>query len=119
MKKQVIIAAVALGAFVFGTNNVQAQAQATTEVNIILNDVISFGSGSVANGGQVDFNYITAADYNDGLGAVNVANSLIVTSTKNFDVKVKAEGANFTDGTNNIPVDVLTINAAAGGSMAG
>jgi len=92
---------------------------ATTTVNINLSDVISIDNGSVAIGGLVEFNYVTAADYNNGLGAVTVPNSLIVTSTKNFDVKVKAVGANFTNGTNNIPVNVLTIKAATGGSMAG
>lgn len=117
MKKQIIIATLALGAIVFGTNNVQAQT-ATTTVNIILNDVISIDAGSVAIGGAVDFNYVTAADYNSTKNVV-VANSLIVTSTKNFDIKVKADGDNFTDGTNNIPVNVLTIKAATGGSMTG
>ena len=118
MKKQIIIATLALGAIVFGTNNVQAQNHtATTAVNIILSDVISI-DGGVAIGGAVDFNYLTAADYNSTKNAV-VENSLIVTSTKNFDVKVKADGANFTNGSNNIPVDVLTIKAATGGSMAG
>ncbi|WP_026451266.1 hypothetical protein [Aequorivita capsosiphonis] len=119
MKKQLIIATLALGAIVFGTNNVQAQNHtATTAVNIILSDVISIDAGSVANGGAVDFNYVTAEDYNSTKTAT-VANSLIVTSTKNFDVKVKADGANFINGSNNIPVDVLTIKAATGGSMAG
>jgi len=114
MKKQLIIATLALGAIVFGTNNVQAQNKtATTAVNIILNDVISIDAGSVANGGVVDFNYVTAADYNSDK-SVNVPTSLKVTSTKNFDVKVKAEGSNFSDGTNNIPVDVMTIKAAGG-----
>jgi len=114
MKKQLIIATLALGAIVFGTNNVQAQNHtATTAVNIILNDVISIDAGSIANGGAVDFNYVTAADYNTDT-TVNVPTSLIVTSTKNFDVKVKAEGTNFSDGTNNIPVDVMTIKAAGG-----
>ena len=44
---------------------------------------------------------------------------MIVTSTKNFDVKVKADGANFSFGSNTIPVDVLTIKAATGGTIAG
>ncbi|MDN6289717.1 MAG: hypothetical protein L0J63_05430 [Tetragenococcus koreensis] len=119
MKKQVIIAAVALGAFVFGTNKIQAQNHtATTAVNIILNDVISIDPGSVASGGQVDFNYVTAEDYNTST-TVNVPNSLIVTSTKSFGIKVKADGPNFTDGTNNIPVDVLRIKIAQGGTMTG
>src|SRR5690606_28390757 len=117
MKKQIIIATLALGAIIFGTNNTQAQT-ATTAVNIKLSDVISIDAGSVANGGIVDFNYVTAEDYNTTKTAT-VENSLIVTSTKNFDVKVKAEGENFTNGANVIPVNVLTIKAAAGGSMAG
>lgn len=115
MKKQVIIAALAFGAFVFGTNNAQAQDQISTQVNIVLSDVISFESGSIANGGLVAFNYVTAEDYNSTL-SVKVPKSLKVTSTKNFDVKVKADGANFTDGTNDIPVDVLTIKPVPGGT---
>ena len=119
MTKQIAIAALTIGAIVLGTNNIQAQNHtATTAVNIILNDVISIDAGSVAIGGAVDFNYVTAADYNNDKTAT-VENSLKVTSTKNFNVNVKADGASFTDGTNLIPVNVLTIKAAAGGTMAG
>src|SRR5690606_23773461 len=119
MKKQLIIATLALGAILFGTNNAQAQNHtATTTVNIVLNDVISIDAGSISIGGAVDFNYVTAADYNTTKTAT-VENSLIITSTKNFDVKVKAEGENFTNGANVIPVNVLTIKAAAGVFMAG
>lgn len=119
MKNKIILSALALGAFIFGINNVQAQNHnATTAVHIILNDVISIDDGSIANGGRVDFNYVTANDYNTST-TVNVPNSLIVTSTKNFNIHVKADGPNFTDGTNNIPIDVMTIKAATGGSMAG
>jgi hypothetical protein len=42
-----------------------------------------------------------------------------VTSTKNFNVKVKAGGANFMNGTNVIPVNVLTIKAAAASATMG
>lgn len=121
MKKQIVIAALALGAFIFGTSNAQAQATsnaASTTVNLILSDVISIDAGSVASNGVVDFNYVTSADYNTAKN-VTVANSLIVTSSKNFDVKVKAGGADFTNGTNKIPVDVLKIQAVTGGSMVG
>ncbi|MEM0518017.1 peptidoglycan-binding protein LysM [Aequorivita flava] len=116
MKNLVIISTLALGAFFFGTNNAAAQNNtATTTVNIILADVISIDAGSVAIGGEVAFNYVTAADYNTDT-TINVPNSLKVTSTKNFDIKVKADGANFTNGTNNIPVNVLTIKPVAGGT---
>ena len=120
MKKQIAIAALTIGAIVLGTNNVQAQNHtATTAVNIILNDVISIDATSIANGGAVDFKYVTAEDYNKDKTAI-VRNSLIVTSTEEFNVNVKADGnfLNKTAGTN-IPVDVLTIKAATGGSMNG
>ncbi len=120
MKNSIIIAAFALGAFVFGTNQAQAQEEATTTVNITLADVISIDAGSVASGGEINFNYVTAKDYNEGLDAVTQENALIVTSTKNFDVKVKAGGDDFLYGTiATIPVDVLTISVSAGGTMGG
>ena len=120
MKKQIVIATLAFGAILFGTNNVQAQnTTATTTVNITLNDVISIDAGSTAIVNSVDFNYVTAADYNTDQ-TITKANSLKVTSTKNFNVKVKAGGANFMNGTNLIPVNVLTIKAAtAAGTMGG
>ena len=120
MIKQIAISALTIGAIIVGTNNVKAQnTTATTNVNITLNDVISIDAGSTAIGGTVAFNYVTAADYNSDQ-TVTKANSLKVTSTKNFNVKVKAGGPNFVNGSNSIPVDVLTIKAAeAPGSMGG
>ncbi len=122
MKKQIVIAALTFGAIILGTNKVQAQtttATATTTVNITLKDVISIDAGSIAIGNNVDFNYVTAADYNSDQ-TVTKANSLKVTSTKNFSVNVKAGGATFVNGTNLIPVNVLTIKAAtASGTMGG
>ena len=122
MKKQIIISALALGAFVLGTSNVQAQTgknsnPVSTSVNIKLSDVISIDSG-VAVGGIVDFNYTTTTDYNTAKN-VTVDESLVITSSRNFDVKVKAEGTNFVNGTNLIPVDVLEVEAVTGGSMTG
>ena len=120
MKKQIIIATLALGAFVLGTKNTQAQDSnpVSTTVNIILADVISIDEGSIASNGVVDFNYVTTTDYNSAKN-VTVENSLIITSSNNFDVKVKAEGENFVNGSNFIPVNVLQVKAVAGGTMAG
>ncbi|BFO68699.1 peptidoglycan-binding protein LysM [Chryseobacterium sp. S0630] len=120
MKKQIVITALTFGAIILGSNKVQAQnTTATTAVNITLNDVISIDAGSTAIGGTVAFNYVTAADYNSDQ-TITKANSLKVTSTKNFNVKVKAGGPNFVNGLNSIPVDVLTIKAAtAAGTMGG
>ena len=120
MKKQIAIAAFTIAAIVLGTNTVQAQnTTATTTVSITLSDVISIDTGSTAGGGTVAFNYVTAADYNT-VQTVAQANALKITSTKNFNVKVKAGGTDFKNGTNLIPVNVLTIKAAtAAGTMGG
>jgi hypothetical protein len=119
MKNLLIISTLALGAFFFGTKNAQAQNHtATTTVNITLADVISIDAGSIATNGTVDFNYVTANDYNSAQ-TKTVAKSLIVTSTKNFNVTLKADGANFMNGAFVIPVSVLTVRASAGGNMAG
>ncbi len=120
MTRHIAIAALSIGAFILGTNNSCAQnTTATTTVNITLSDVISIDAGSTAIGNTVNFNYATAADYNSDQ-TLTKANSLKVTSTKNFNVKVKAGGANFMNGTNVIPVNVLTIKAAtASGTMGG
>lgn len=115
MKKQIIIATLALGAIVFGTNNVQAQAgltdNAQTKVNIILSDVISIDASAT----EVTFTYDSAAAYNSDQD-YDVADNLKVTSTRSFDIAVKAASENFSDGTNNIPVSVLSINPISGGS---
>ena len=126
MKKQIIIAAVALGAFVFASTNAQAQeasAQAgkttnpvSTTVNITLGDVISIETG---NNATVDFSYTTSADYNK-TKEQTIENNIKVTSSSNFNINVKAGGTDFRYGTvGSIPVSVLDIKAVEGGSMDG
>ncbi|MCM4167649.1 hypothetical protein KCTC52924_00840 [Arenibacter antarcticus] len=119
MKKQIITATLALGAIVFGTNNVMAQNatdEATATVNIQLADVISIDLGSGTE--SVDFKYLTAASYNT-TQTIEKPNSLIVTSTESFNINVKADGLNFKNGTEEIPVGVLWIKPATGGEMDG
>lgn len=120
MRKQLIIAALSLAAIALGTNNVQAQDsdEVGTTINITLADVLSIDEGSVASEGAVDFNYVNTNDYNSDK-SVTVPNSLVIISSKNFDVKVKSEGANFVSGSNNIPVDVLQVKAVSGGTLVG
>jgi hypothetical protein len=120
MKKQIVIAASFLGAIALGNNQVLAQnsEQISTSVNIILADIISMDVGTVASGGSVDFNYLNTTDYNSSKN-VTVPNSLVIISSKNFDVKVKSEGANFVSGANVIPVDILQVKAIPGGSLTG
>ncbi|QQQ29059.1 peptidoglycan-binding protein LysM [Chryseobacterium indoltheticum] len=120
MKKQIAIAALTIGAVVLGTDQVLAQnsEQASTSVNIILADVIAMDIGTAASEGAVDFNYGSTNDYNSSKN-VTVPNSLVIISSKNFDVKVKSEGANFVSGANAIPVDILQVKAVPGGSLVG
>ncbi|ACU07222.1 hypothetical protein FIC_00769 [Flavobacteriaceae bacterium 3519-10] len=124
MKNSFAIAALTITAIVLGTDNVQAQtvpaltASATTTATITLSDVISIDTGSAAAGGTVGFNYASAADYNTAQ-TVAQASALKVTSTKQFSVNVKAGGESFINGTNLIPVNVLTIKAAAAPGIMG
>lgn len=120
MKRQIFITALSLVAIVLGTNKILAQnsEQVSTSVNIILADIISMDVGSVASGGAVDFNYVNTADYNSSKN-VTVPNSLVIISSKNFDVKVKSEGTHFVSGANVIPVDILQVKAIPGGSLVG
>jgi len=120
MKKQIAIGVFSLGLISLGTNQISAQSSdhVGTSVNIILADIISIDEGSVASGGAVDFNYQNTTDYNSSK-SVTVPNSLVINSSKNFDVKIKSEGANFVSGANLIPVDVLRVKAISGGSLMG
>lgn len=112
MKKEFAIVALTLGVFA------QAQTTVSTTVNIKLTDVISIDVESIAKNGTVSFNYITSEEYNTTKN-IMLPKSLIVTSSKNFDVKVRAEGENFMNGVNVITVDVLQIEAVGGGTMVG
>lgn len=124
MKKQFIISALVFVAAIFGAQNAMAQSpiQATTSttIKIELSDVISISDESIAAGGRVDFIYNSIAEYNSTKTA-NVPKSLIVSSTRPFDVKVKANGKNFEleSGTASIPVNVVTIKPVKGGNMGG
>ena len=123
MKKSFAISALSFAAIVFGTTALQAQATApavaTATVSIKLQDVISIDPGSAAIAENVNFVYNTASDYFTDQ-TISKANSLKVTSTKSFDVKVKAEQAFFKSQSHEIPVNVLTIKpSTAAGTMGG
>ena len=134
MKKQLTFIAINLGAFILGVANIQAQNStssssssssssidskpAHTIVNILLSDIISIDEGSAASQGVIDFNYVTTTDYNSAKN-VMVPKSLVITSSKTFDVKVKADAENFISGSNFIPVDVILIKALSNGNLAG
>lgn len=116
MSKSIIFGAMAVAAIVFANPaHAQTKNTAQTTVNIQLADVIEIESNSGASKGVVNFNYPTVESYQEGQNW-NVPKSLIVTSSKNFDVKVKANGADFVSGQNRIPVNVLTIKPVKGGT---
>jgi len=96
-----------LALFVFMSISLKAQ-NATTTINLVLADVLSIDPASAANGGIVDFNYASVQDYNSEK-TLTIPNSLVITFSKPFDLKVKANGEHFESGTNSIPVNVLTI----------
>ena len=100
-----------------GLKSAHAQ-QVSTTINIHLTDVLSIHPESVAQGGNVDFNYGSVEDYHSGK-TVSVPNSLIITFTKPFDIKVKALGPNFESGDQSIPVEVLTIKSRQEGNPDG
>ena len=96
-----------------------AQAQeASTSVNINLMDVLSIDTESAANGGTVDFRYETVEDYNSQK-TTTIPKSLVVTFSKAFDVKVKANGEYFINGSNLIPINVITIQRNQSSTLAG
>lgn len=115
IKKQIVFTTISIVALVFGPIAIQAQTSGST--GIVLNDVISIDSGA-ALGNAVDFEYRTAQDYNTAKSKT-IENNLVVTSSKYFDVKVKANGNNFVNGSNVIPVNILKIKAVGGGTMVG
>lgn len=116
-KRRIVIAAITLAVMIFGANTAQGQT-AKTRVNIVLTDVISIDPSSAANGGTVDFHYENVNDYNSEK-TTTIPNSLIITFTKPFDLKVKANGENFQNGSYNIPVNVLTIKRNASSQITG
>lgn len=81
---------------------------AVTTVNLVLADVLSVASNSAASGRKVDFHYQNVTDHNSEK-QTTIPTSLIITFSKRFDLKDKANEENFNNGNNTIPVNVLTI----------
>ncbi|MEM0518018.1 MULTISPECIES: peptidoglycan-binding protein LysM [Aequorivita] len=115
--KVIAVTAIVITFFFFGNSSMLAQ-QATTTINLVLADVLSIEPGSVADGGTVDFLYENVNDYNSEKTAT-INNSLIITFSKPFDLKVKANGATFENGSHHIPVDVLTIRKNESSQLTG
>lgn len=92
--------------------------EASTKVNIILADVLSIDSESAAIGGAVDFRYETVSDYNSQK-TKSIPKSLVVTFSKPFDVKVRANGDYFENGSNQIPINVITIQRNKSSTLKG
>ena len=104
--------------FLFLSTTVLKAQEASTSINIILADVLSIHPESAANGGSIDFMYQTVADYNSEKIAT-VPKSLIITFSKDFDVRVKADGEYFESGSNVIPINVITIRKNESSTISG
>lgn len=92
--------------------SIKTQAQTTdpvTTVNIILSDVISIESESKAYDQVINFEYTTAQDYHS-TKSVNVPKSLIVTSSKVFDITAKVDNVNIGTADSSIPISVLNLS---------
>lgn len=100
-----------------GSAKISAQ-EATTTINLILSDVILIEPSSEAKGGSVNFYYENENDYHSKKTS-SVPNSLIITNSKPFDLKVKANGENFENGSDYIPVNVLTIKQSENSQVNG
>lgn len=120
MKNVIILSFLA----VFGIfNYANAQiATSSTNVKINLADFITTEPGNATNvgetptaGSEVVFDYPTAVSYTIDQEK-SLTGHLKVTATKTFQVTVRAAGANFTNGTNNIPVNVMDITPTPPGS---
>ena len=82
---------------------IRAQAQSVT-LNVNLTNILSLTT-SVAT---TDINYTTVADYTSGV-TVNVAGQLVVSSNRNFDLKVKAAGDLTGPSSNTIAIGKVTV----------
>ncbi|GGW30225.1 hypothetical protein GCM10007383_14390 [Arenibacter certesii] len=92
--------------------------EATTTVNLVLADIVSIDPGSAAKGGTVDFYYDNVHDYNSEKTAT-IPNSLIITFSRPFSLKVRANGENFENGSHVIPVNVLTVKCNESSEITG
>lgn len=92
--------------------------EATTTINLVLADVVSIDPESAAKGGTVDFNYENVNDYNSEKTA-SIPNSLIITFSRPFSLKVRANGESFENGSHVIPVDVLTVKCNESSEITG
>lgn len=123
--KKILFAVVMIAGTFAVSNNAKAQSTSTTastNVKITLADFITAhdGNGTTASatpgaGAEVAFSYPDAASYTLDQ-TVSKAGHLKVTATKTFSVVVKANAANFTNGSNTIPVSVMDVIATAPGS---
>lgn len=100
------------------TNFLAHSQETQTRINLHLADVLSIEESSEANDGIVDFFYDSVGDYNSEKVST-VPNSLIITFSRPFDLKVRANGVNFENGQNSIPVNVLTIRRNESSSLTG
>lgn len=120
MHKKISYITSSIGAILFGFITMQGQNvnETSATVQLTLIDILSIDNSN--SSGTIDFNFQTSEDYNTGKN-ITIENNITVSSTTDFDIKVKAEGTHFlnTQNEDRIPVQALQIKAVAGGTMEG
>jgi len=81
----------------------------TANLRVVVADLLELN----VNNPTVNFLFNTAEKYRNGI-VVDVADHLVISATIPYAVKVKASAANFTSGSNAIPVGVLSIGSREG-----
>ncbi|QNK64685.1 hypothetical protein H7F33_09495 [Pedobacter sp. PAMC26386] len=122
MNKKLITVAVLMIAMVLMSRDIKAQTLVRqVKVNVELKDVIGVGPDGPTGSPTVDFVYETVSDYN-GNKSVTVPSQLNVTSTKAYNILIKASGdfIGQTTAAKTIPLTILKVSAkTTGGSTFG
>ncbi|QJW89797.1 hypothetical protein HNV11_10615 [Spirosoma taeanense] len=93
-----------------GTIPAFAQSSGTSTMNVKLSDVLELK----INTANVDIEFATPADYNNGV-TKPVPNQLTVTSNRPYDLKIKTSGSDLVNGQNLIPVSNISAQTTGTG----
>ena len=113
MNKNLVAVAAVIVATVMMSSNLKAQTLIRqVKVNVELKEVIGVGPDGPTGTPLVDFVYETVADYN-GNKSVTVPSQINVTSTKAYNVLIKASGdfIGLTTASKTLPLTILKVSA--------
>jgi hypothetical protein len=116
MLKRKILFIAFFACFLGSTQMLQAQTSANATLNVVLSDVRSIKVNPAQ--ATVTLNFANVTDYNNGVSSTQNAH-LEVTSTGGYIIKVKSSTPNLVNGTNQIPVNTVTLTPlqSSGGAV--